>query len=175
MFKITKVVALLMGLSVVLSSCSKDDENKPASQVTFDGTTYSLNNGTISSMEWDGAYEIDINLSNFSLADAMSGGNVPSELNTLYINIEGQSSAALEAGTYKLDDADPDSEVFMADFSYGMDATGEGGEIVDFENGTVTVAKDGESYSIEFTFTTVDGKEAKGSYKGRLDEFSFDF
>ena len=177
--KINKLfIALsLIGGSLLIASCNKDDEEKDGGKFTYDEVTYELVTGQLMSY---GAYDSVFNqgLVLFSsginvdpvTGDAISGigdfisfdlySSNPDELDPVVYTSAGHTQAgSIEYGVFAIN-ANMQSET--ADLMKLLVEV------------TLDVDKDGDRYVLDFTGSDPQGKNVEGHFEGPLDYFLYE-
>lgn len=172
--------ALLLAVAVVLASCGDDDEG-PSSYYTMDGSKKTLASGVFFYDNTPGESKSgkDIYYHQVTLvsADINLVGASPSGTGDLVTLMLASGTTGLEIGSHSFVGSDSESE--PKDFVYGdiamgfNAATGDRTSEYDFESGTVTVAKSGDIYTIDFEGEVVLENQTQkhtvsGHYSGTL-------
>jgi hypothetical protein len=162
-------ILLLAGAVVIFSSC-KDDDEKSAGSFKIEDVSTTIKTGVfIYSSELSGEnddiyrHEVAFLGEGLSISDDEAVG----EGNALLMEIV-SSTTALEPGTYAFKGSDVGSEPF--DFSYGtayIDLNAADEQDFDFTEGTITVSKSGDVYTIDVS-GTADGLAVEGHFSGKL-------
>jgi hypothetical protein len=164
-----KKLYLLLLVLAVLSSCKKDEDDGPSSNVKYDGKTYPLAKAYIENYgEWDdGLYNFDLTLTSESVTvtedDASGVGNI------VYFEMLSSSPTELAAGTYTFSASFSTANTFDEGFiGLDFDIANFTGTILNLVGGTVEVKKDGATYTITFNGVLASGKSVTGTYTGTL-------
>jgi hypothetical protein len=162
-------ILLLASAAVALSSCKDDD--KKASSLKIDGESTAITAGllfysTDLSGENNDFYRHEIVLLGKGLSSDNTG-DVTGEGNGLSLEIA-SATTSLEVGTYTFTGTDVDNEPF--DFWNGSAYTGvntQQQQELDFTEGTITVSKSGDTYTINVTGAAGDAA-IEAYYSGKL-------
>ncbi len=174
-------VVLAMAL-VITASCKKDDDddNGQKNHLKYDGTEYNLGQGFLENygLVDESIYNLDLILLSSSITIYETQGEIDSASGSgaiIYFEMYTSSATVLEAGTYQYDESSMDAMSFdYADFALDFDVETEEGEWIEITAGTVTVSKDGNTYTITFDCTAEGGKKVTGSFKGTLKYYDWD-
>jgi hypothetical protein len=149
--------ALLLAVAVVLASCGDDDE-APSSYYTLDGAKKTLASGVFFYDDSPGESKSGKDIYFHQVVLVSAGINVTGTSATgtgdLVTLMLASGTTQLEIGTHSFVGSDTESE--PKDFVYGDIAVGfnasSGNSTAeyDFTSGTVTVAKSGDIYTIDF-------------------------
>jgi hypothetical protein len=165
-------ILLLAGAAVIFSSC-KDDDEKSASSFKIDAVSTTIKTGVfIQSSDLSGENNDIYRHELAFLGEGLSivEGQAVGEGNALHMEIV-SSTTALEPGTYSFKGSDVGSKAF--DFSYGtayIDLNADDEQEFEFTEGTITVSKSGEVYTINVSGTAdgVDGVAVEAQFSGKL-------
>ena len=173
---IISMIVLFTGMVFSIESCKKDDSvndsgiSSGSGKVAYLGKEYALNFGNFEDYgEYDGIYYYQVYLfsEGVDIANESGSGNVVAIYFSTY-------SPPLSLGTipYYTEFVDPiptcEAEIVL---EYDLDNE-IGIRISSFTEGTSTISKssDGNSYTIQFNFTTFDGDILSGEYTGNISE-----
>lgn len=172
--------ALLLAVAVVMASCGDDDEG-PSSYYTLDGSKKTLASGIFFYDDSPGEsksgktiyyYQVTLVSAGINVNGTSSSGT--GDLVTLMLASE---TTQLEIGSHSFvgDDTEAEPQDFVyGDIAVGFNAsTGNATSEYDFESGTVTVAKSGDIYTIDFEGEVVVENQTQkhtvsGHYSGTL-------
>ncbi|WP_341226473.1 hypothetical protein [uncultured Arcticibacterium sp.] len=175
-------ISTLFFASVLLFSCSKSDSDdvEPATKNAFviSDQEFALDAGLIENYgETDeDVYDFDITLYSSSVTVVEEDGEyyeLAGEGNAVYLDFSSSSASDLTPGTYSY------SEGYEAGtFAVGVaisNANFASGIGTDYfvESGSVTVDKDGDTYTITFDVTLDSGEKMTGSYTGVLKLYDY--
>lgn len=168
-----KVLQLLLISAIALQiSCSKDDEGPVMIQneFTYDGNTYSLSQGILTDYDEiiNGSRDYDITLLSSGITFS-SGGDPTGTGNLIYLDLNSSSTTSFEPGIFTWDEFRGPNIIVDAGLAinFNFDTSTESDAIF-IKDGTVTVQKEEDSYTITFALTTDDNKAIVGYYKGVL-------
>ena len=150
-------VAAVLALSVVIFSCSKDDD-KPSSSFTVDGKTYALATGV------DLQYgEVTAGVYGH-LIDFSSKASTTS-MDYIYVDLYAASANSLPDGTYTFNASSEEALVIASgEVAIGESATA--GTYYDITAGTIVVSNSGKKFV--FDLTVDGGKNVTGTFNGAL-------
>ena len=163
---------LLISAIALQISCSKDDEGTVTIQneFTYDGKAYSLSQGILTDYGdvTNGSRDYDISLFSAGLTVPTEGDPVGTG-NFVYLDLNSSSTTSFEPGTFTWDEFRGPNKIVDAGLAIDFDfATSTESDAIFIKDGTVTVQKEGNTYTITFTLTTTDNKAVTGYYKGEL-------
>jgi hypothetical protein len=175
--KIIRTIALLTMFSIVLASCSKKEEEpapKPTNFFTVDGTEYSLSEGL--TLEFGGdattGYNFDLLVFSSGLDPDTSNESFTGEGELMYFELWSTSTTGLAAGTYTINPNSIPNACTSNFISINLNgSTGSSDTEYEGSAGTVTIAVDGSTYSIDFDLTVTGGKTLTGNYTGTLPNY----
>jgi hypothetical protein len=182
-----KALFALMIAGVLFTACNKDedddkDDPKPvASAIQYNGQSYEIKHAILENYgEWNpGVYQLDLTLLNDGFTIHTSNGEIDSLSGTgsaIYFELFTTQSNALDNITYTLDTVNIGA---AGTFDYGdilinFNMETWEGLWIEMSEGTLVVAKSGDTY--EFTVNVKDaaGKTLTASYKGSVDYYNYD-
>lgn len=159
----------------VFSGCNKDDDDMGTTvknEFTYDGTTYSLANGYLSSLgsNGNGTFDYDIFLTS---AGITKGGplGLQGMGDYVYLDLNNTSATGLVAGTYNWSNSRTDFSIVPGSATYlNYDFATFSGTQLDATAGTVDVAISGTETTVTFSITVTGGKTVTGEWKGVLED-----
>jgi hypothetical protein len=176
---LTQVFAIILIGSLLIAGCNKDEDTPPNSFKYSDkesliGNAFAgnlgeySNTGVYGSMVYFLENTLTVHLSNGS-PDSLSGVG-----DYMVLAMLGTDSAGISPGEYKYNSGQ--SSLAKNTFGYGesgllinYDASGTtNSPSLEFNGGTVTVAKNGEEYEITFSVKTTTNTTVTGFYKGKV-------
>ena len=172
--KIIRRIALLTMFSIVFTSCSKKEEEptpKPTNFFTVDASEYSLNEAF--TIEYGGdattGYNFDLLVFSSGLDPDVSNENFTGEGEFMYFELWSTSTTGLAAGTYTINLNTIPNACTSTNIRINHNgATGSNDAEYAASAGTVTIAVDGATYSIDFDLTVTGSKTLTGNYTGTL-------
>ncbi|WP_124979152.1 hypothetical protein [Nonlabens xiamenensis] len=175
--KIFKSFLLTAFVVVSLISCSSDDDGGSSSSATgsfsVDGSSYSLNKGVVLNYGEGptGIYNFDISLfsNGVNLDEA---GEASGMGDVIYFELWTDQSSGLKEGTYSFSNSTEDFAITV--LSYGLDCNSQTemcATEAEGEDGTLSISRDGNRYTLTFSIVTPDGV-ATGTYSGVLRAFN---
>jgi hypothetical protein len=167
----TIVLLAISASMLLLASCNKDDDKKDYGQFTYDGTEYSFEGGFMENYGQatdSSGYNIDLTVytSGVSVQEVLGWPIPTGDGKAIYLQMYSSQSDGFPTGTYLFSN-DWNDAPFTFDYGFVINNPNEM-EYIDFEDGTVTITKDGSNYEIDFNLTDVNGKGVTGTYKGTL-------
>lgn len=179
-----KLIAMLAIAGAFLMACSDDDDDDDdnGTSITFDGTNYTIADGTIEDygaynpLDEASHYNYDFHFSDKAFIEYTEEGYTYWEADTtstfyIYAELFSPGTSAFQTGTFEymdsegLTQSDIDGKFFFYDVYVG---TRSGDTFMDYDatSGTVTVSGSGTNYKIEFDVTFTGGKKLTGTYEG---------
>lgn len=166
-----------VGILLVFDSCKKEDETNNdggptgSGEIEYRSKKYAINHAYY---EYYGEFEGIHNYQLYLFSDGVDIENESGFGNAAAIYFSTYTSP-LPAGTipYYSDSVDPVPAV-EAEVVLGYDLDTENGiRITSFEEGQLTMTKssDGNSYAVQFSFTTADDEVLSGNFTGKIIEF----
>ena len=161
---------LLLGLSLLTTSCNDDDDGPRANTVQVNGATETLTQALLEEYgdNGNGSFDWDVTLitDGFDLVNNTGAGSI------LYLDLNSSSEDGLVSGTYNWSQ---DREAFTIvdgsmvlaydlvaeSYDYSMEAT----------DGTVVINVGDTETEIDVTMTMQDGETLNAYYKGALTPF----
>lgn len=172
--------ALLLVVAVVLASCGDDDEG-PSSYYTLDGSKKTMVSGVFFYDDSPGESKSGKDIYFHQVVLVSAGINVtgtnPSGTGDLVTLMLASETTQLETGSHSFvgDDTESEPKDFVyGDIAVGFNASsGNSTALYDFTSGTVTVAKSGDIYTIDFEGKVIGGNQTQehtvtGHYSGTL-------
>ncbi len=162
----------LIGGTLAFQSC-KDDE-KPSNQISYDGEKVKITSVVYDSdvdSEGEGLYSHTVlALSGLEFTE----GSIKGSGDALELYLVNKSEDGITAGTYTIGDNLEDGSLGAALYVDVVitDETQSFGDTIEAESGTVSIEKNGDTYTIVFDLT-VDGKKLTGKYKGKITSITF--
>ena len=156
-------------IALFLFSCNKDEDDNKKSAFLLSEVEYELTNGFIESyglLGVDEGYNYDITLTadgfeyNYDINDVTGTGN------KVFFELYSLSDEGITNGTYQFDSSESGDEgTFGAGYAITVGATAQ----FNVASGSLTVNKSGNTYTISFECTTVEGYPLTGYYKGEAE------
>ena len=157
----------------VFSGCNKDDDDMGVkNEFTYDGTTYSLANGYLSSLgsNGNGTFDYDIFLTTAGITKGGPAGLMGMG-DYVYLDLNSISTTGLVAGTYNWSNTRTDFTIVPGSATYlNYDFTTFSGTTLNATAGTVDVAINGTETTVTFSLTFTGGKTLTGEWKGVLED-----
>ncbi|NDV78696.1 hypothetical protein [Dysgonomonas sp. 511] len=161
-------------LSFGFVSCSDDDDddNGVKNVLNYDSKSYEISGGHILDYGYgvynESLYNLDLYLYTKGMNIDEETGDLSGEGKVVYAELW-SSTAELTAGTYT---SNPwGNEVKMKANTFSSLTIWDGDTEVQFTEGTVTIGKSGDNYTITIAGTGDDGKALSASYRGTLKSF----
>ena len=159
---LNSLLVLLMA-ALMFTSCKKDDE-KPASNVKYDGKTYTLAEGDYMSEEVGDLFYITLDFYG-------KAASIQDMFNVAWIDFTIVSSIdGIQPGTYNYNDGEELSALTWTDGSFGPT----GLESIDITSGVLKIEKSGSSYTVTFTGKSEDNKDVSMTFTGAIPEFTWE-
>jgi len=172
--KLIRTIALLTLISIVYTSCSKKEEEpapKTTNFFTVDGKEYSLSEGI--TIEYGGdattGYNFDLIVFSSGLEADIINETFTGEGEFMYFELWSTSATGLAAGTYTIAPSATPNACTSNTIYIKYNSTTELSENeYEGSSGTITIAVDGTTYSIDFDLSIIGGKALTGNYTGTL-------
>lgn len=173
MKNIIRTIVLVTMLGIVFVSCSDEGED-PAPKTNFfsvDGTEYSLSEGL--TIEYGGSetsgYNFDLLVFSSGLEPDLNTETFTGEGDFIYFELWSTSTTGLVAGTYTISTENLPNTFTSNNININYVASTKTSDAeYEASAGTVTIAVDGSTYSINFDLTVTGGKTLTGNYTGTL-------
>lgn len=192
-----KSILGLFTASLFLISCSDDDSSED-NNISFDGTEYDLSQGFVLHYD-DDIYDVDtlcfyeLSLFSSDFEITYDEDDYPDEITgegqAIFFEINSSTSDDIALGTYTYfnydsytdynSDTSSDKATYSysdmaGTFSYSLAYSYANTETQEFdyseiEDGTLTISKNGDSYTLSFDLTGEDGVNVTGYYSGSLE------
>lgn len=164
--KLRVLFMLLLAVAVTSVSCNKDDEDStPRNSFTYDGTTFEVERGFITTFGDNGNGSFDWDILLVTEGINIEDGDFAGEGTGLYLDLNTSSETGLVDGTYTFD-ANMRDALIMTD-AFLTTVIGATTTEVQATGGTVTI----DGNDISFDLTTVGGQTIEGSFDGTLTMF----
>lgn len=165
-----RILLSLFVISTLFVGCS-DDEDTPKNYFSYNGVTTNITAGLLENfgVTDQPTYNFDITLYKGLSYNQTSGLMGTGDL--IYFELFSSSATELVPGTYTYDALETtNANTFDAGLiAMGFEVANEtADEIIYIASGTITVKKDGSTYTIDIDCTSSDGKKISGYYKGSL-------
>lgn len=178
-FKKLNILVLLAAIAIVFAACGDDDDDDDTStpktnEIVVNGTSYPLSSGVIINYgETDpGVYNLDLSFFSDGITVVETGGMIDSAYGTgniLYFEMFANIATDIPAGSYGFDTVNMGAGTFdYADYAINIDVEDPNGVYDEIYGGNVTVAKDGNTYEVNYSGTDENGKTVTAYYKGTL-------
>jgi hypothetical protein len=176
----------LFTASLFLISCNNDDSSNDDSStdnnISFDGTEYDLSQGYVLHYDDDmdslSFYQLTLYSSSFEITydDDAYIDDITGEGQTLSFEINSSTSDDIALGTYTYSAHNSST---AGTFSYATASTYSNFETDELNSseitdGTLTISKNGSSYTLSFDLTDEDGVSVTGYYSGLVEYIDYE-
>jgi len=171
--KLKSLLITLCVLSVVISSCKKDEDKDSdlSNYFTYSGNTYELGKGVVT--DWGeneglNTYDFDVLLFSSTIQYNATSDEYTGQGHIMYLDLNSTSANGLVNGTYTYSENRGAFTFVDGQIGINFNISTFAGTILDLSGGRVIIKVSGNVTSLEFDLTTGTNAKVTGKFSGQL-------